>query len=115
MATGAKSLIGSYGRLVLRLAATACVLVVATHRVAVRDGLGDRVGADIAACAGAVLDHDLLAEPVAQLLRDDARNDVRAAAGREGYDQADRSLRPSVVAGLGNGGDRDHRPCQCDR
>jgi len=57
-------------------------------RVAVGRGLGDRIGADIAARAGPVLDHDLLAEPVAQLLRQDARNDVCAAAGWKGYDQA---------------------------
>ena len=48
--------------------------------VAVGHRLGDGVGADTAR-AGAVLDHDLLADARAELLRDDARDDVRAAAG----------------------------------
>ena len=37
-------------------------------RRAVGRGLGDRIGADIAARAGAVLDHDLLAETAGELL-----------------------------------------------
>jgi len=102
MATGAKSLIGSYGRLALRLAATAWVLAgTDPDRGAVGRGLGDRVGADIAARARAVLDHDLLAETGAELLRDDPRDDVGAAAGREGDDQADRPIGPSGIAWSG--------------
>jgi len=68
--------------------------------------LRHRLDADIAAGAGAVFDHDLCAEGRRELLRDDARNDVGAAAGRERHDQADRSLRPRAVCGLRGGGGR---------
>src|SRR6266481_950816 len=85
-------------------------------RVAVRWRLGERVRANIAAGAGTVLDHDLLAEFLAELLPYDARNDVGAGAGREGHDQTDRTLRPRRIAGLRS---RDcahkQRRCQCDR
>src|SRR6266568_898056 len=60
------------------------------HRVSVGRGLGDDVGADIAARAGPVVDHDLLREALGELLRDDASDDVGAAARREGDDEADR-------------------------
>ena len=78
--------------------------------VAVRRCLRDRIGADIAARAGAVLDDDLLAEPLPKFLRDDPRNDVRAGARREGHHQTDRPFQPSAVAGLGSGrtSQRDH-------
>jgi len=83
--TGAKSLIGSLGQADAearrhRLRARGGD----PERIAVRCGLGGRVDADIAAGARAVLDHDLLAEAGAELLGDDARNDVGAAAGGEG-------------------------------
>ena len=63
-----------------------------THqdRVAVGRGLGDEVGADVAARARPVVDHDLLREALGELLRDDASDDVGAAARREGDDEADR-------------------------
>ena len=79
-------------------------------RVAVGRRLGDRVGADIAAGADPVVDHDLLAQPGPQPLRQDARDDVGAAAGRERHDQPDRPVRPGSVAGLRGGGARcQHR------
>ena len=50
--------------------------------------------ADVAAGAGPVVDDDLLAEPLAELGRDDAHRGVGRAAGREGDDHADRLGRP---------------------
>jgi len=50
--------------------------------VAVRRRLGDRIGADIAAGARAVLDDNLLPEALAELLPHDARDDVGAGAGK---------------------------------
>ena len=64
------------------------------ERVAVGGGVRDRFGAEIAAGAGAVLDHELLAEPLTKLLRHDAGDNVGAAAGRERHDQMDRPLGP---------------------
>jgi hypothetical protein len=110
MPTGAKSLTGAEAR---------------GDRVRARGGdpdgvavgrrLGDGIGADIAARSDAVLDHDLLADARAELLRDDARDDVRAAAGGERHDEADRPVRPSGIAGLGHGGARNRRRRQRDR
>ena len=42
-----------------------------------------RLGADVSAAAGAVLDDELLAEPLEQPLADQARHDVVHAAGGE--------------------------------
>jgi hypothetical protein len=58
--------------------------------VAILLGLGDQVGADIAAGAGLVLDHDRLADGVLQLRADEARQDVRGPARRERHDDPDR-------------------------
>ena len=100
IATGAKSLTGSYGGLA-DSAARGRVRgrVGEPDRVAVRLCARDRLGADDAAGADAVVDHDLLAEPLGQLLADDAGDGVGAAAGLERHDQADRALdRPAPVA-----------------
>ena len=43
-------------------------------------------GADIGAGAAAVLDDNLLTDPLRYRLRDQARNDVEGAAGRNGDD-----------------------------
>ena len=59
-------------------------------RVTVGRGLGDDVGADIAARAGPVVDHHLLREAHGESLRDRARDDVGAAARGKGHDEADR-------------------------
>src|SRR4029079_5757228 len=58
--------------------------------VAVGIGLRERAGADSAAGAGAVVDDDLLAERLAELVADGADDDGGAAAGREGNDERDR-------------------------
>ena len=63
------------------------------HGVAVRVGLGDRVGADRGRAAALVLDHHLLAPDRRQLGGDDARDGVGAAAGRKRHDEADEARR----------------------
>ena len=59
------------------------------QRVAIGIALGDRLGTDRAAGAGAVIDHDLLAEQFAHLVGNGATDDRGAAAGREWNDQRD--------------------------
>src|SRR6185295_7634321 len=58
--------------------------------VAVGRRLGDEVGGEAAAGAGAVLDDDRLAERAADRLAQRARDVVGGAAGSEADDQADR-------------------------
>jgi hypothetical protein len=60
--------------------------------VAVGRRLRRHVRADGAAGAGLVLDHDRLAEALAQLLRHDARDDVGGAARREADHQLHRTV-----------------------
>jgi hypothetical protein len=62
--------------------------------VAVGLGLGDRVGRDIAAGAGLVLDDELLTEFFRQFCRDHPRQDVGGAAGRERHHEFHRPGRP---------------------
>ncbi len=76
--------------------------------VAVGRGLGDRPRRGRAAGAGAVLDHDLLAERLAHLLGRDAREQIVAAAGRVRHDQGDRTV--GVV--LRVGGDVRCKECE---
>ena len=64
-------------------------------RVAVGLGLHQRLQADGAVGAAAVLDVDLLAEPVRQVLGDQPGDEIGAAAGRERHDHLDR---PSAAA-----------------
>ena len=66
------------------------------QRVAVGRRLRGLRRADIAAGAGAVLDHDLLAPHLAELRGDDARQRIERAAGPEGDDHADGFVRPSL-------------------
>jgi hypothetical protein len=68
------------------------------QRVAVRGGVGGELRADDAVRAAAVVDHDLLPDPVGQLQPEIAGEHVVAAAGRERDDQADRA--GGVVVGL---------------
>jgi hypothetical protein len=53
----------------------------------------DELGGDVAACAAAVVDHDLLAEAFRKLLRDHARHRIARAARRETDDEAQRPRR----------------------
>ena len=73
------------------------------ERVAILRRLGDELGPDIAAGTGPIVHDDLLAEPLRKLLRDEARDDVRRAAGRLRHHQPDRLVR--IVLG---GGERRH-------
>ena len=80
------------------------VLVGREHRVAHQQrvsvgGLGDEVGTDQRARAGLVLDHDALVPLLLQLLRDRAREQVDAAAGRHRRDDLDRLGRPVLRMG----------------
>ena len=59
--------------------------------VAVRLRRGHGVGGDDAAGAGTVLDHDLLAGALGELLADQADGDVGEPAGAERHDDADRA------------------------
>ncbi len=63
------------------------------QRVTVGLRLGDLLGADRAAGAALVLDHDLLAELFRQRHRQDAREDVGRAARRERHDELHRLVR----------------------
>ena len=76
--------------------------------VAVRRGFRARFRANDAGGAAAVVHHDLHAEDFADLEGDDARDDVRGAAGGEGHDPADGLLRlPVLRRGRGRGQRRD--------
>ena len=66
-------------------------------RVAVRRGLGGDAHPEHARRAAAVVDDDLLAETGAELVGDDARNRVDAAARRERHDHGDRPRRILVL------------------
>ena len=83
------------------------------QRVAVGRRLGDDVVADDGAGAGAVIDHHLLAELLGEFLRDDAADDVGAAARRRRHDQPDRAVR--VILRLCAGHDGNCREqCECN-
>src|SRR5262249_45018486 len=58
----------------------------------------DGFGTDIAACACSVLDHELLAEPLGEVLCKQAGHDVLRAAGREADDPAHRPRRIALCA-----------------
>ena len=63
------------------------------QRVAVRRRARDGFGRDQRVAARTVLDHDLLAHALRHLRGDDAREDVRSAAGRERHEHLDRLVR----------------------
>ncbi|KAG1484022.1 hypothetical protein G6F54_013487 [Rhizopus delemar] len=89
------------------------------HQQGVAIGLGAHQfrGADIAARARLVLDHDGLAPRRPQVLGDGAREDVGGAAGRKRHDQGDRSRRPCLRgrrrAQRQRGGRRHACPAPC--
>ena len=65
-----------------RLAPTACVLVLASPRVCPSaSARATSRGAEAAAAADPVLDHELLAQALAEFLRDQASHGVGAASG----------------------------------
>jgi hypothetical protein len=60
------------------------------QRVAIRIGLGDHIGADIArGAAGAVFDNEMRPDGLVELIDDDARHAVHGTARRERYDHSD--------------------------
>ena len=64
--------------------------------VAVRLGLGRRLGADGAAGTAAIVDDDALSEQLAHLVGDDARDDGGAASRRKRNDEGDGAVRPGL-------------------
>ena len=81
------------------------------QRVAVRRGLGGLRGADDAGGARAVLDEERLLEPLAELLREIAADQIGGASGAERHDHPHRALRPLSrrLGGGGQGGGRKDR------
>src|SRR5580693_3174447 len=69
------------------------------QRVAVGGRMRHHGGADVGAGAAAILDDDLLADPLRYCLRHEARNNVESAAGRNRYDQMHRPRRIGLGAG----------------
>jgi hypothetical protein len=65
-------------------------VVAEQHRVAVGIALRDDLGGDVAPGAGAVVDHDRLAEALRELRRERARHRVARASRGESQDQPDR-------------------------
>ena len=78
------------------------------ERVAIRLGLGDRLRADVAAGAGAVLDHEALAQRLVQIVGRNARRHVHQAAGG-GDDNQTNGLGRII---LGSRRDRDVEACR---
>ena len=70
--------------------------------------------AKIAAGARLALDDELPAEHFGHLLRDDARDGIGAAAGRERDVDADRAVRPAGLADGGAGETRGQRSGGCE-
>ncbi len=76
-------------------------------RVAVGSGFGDGSAPDIAACAGTIVDDELLAKSLAEILRERTRQQVGAPAGGKRHDHGDGPRRPDLYLCLG---DRRSRP-----
>ena len=81
------------------------------QRVAVGRCFRHQLGADDAAGAGLVLDHELLAEPLAELRADDARQNVVEPARRERHDHPHRLVRIVALCG----GRRNQHQARTDR
>ena len=77
--------------------------------VAVGAAMRRRLGADVVAAAGAVLDRERLAELVGQPLRDQAGGEIGGAAGRGGDDDAHRPRRIGLREG--HAGQRGQHRC----
>jgi hypothetical protein len=61
------------------------------QRVTIRGGLSDQLAADVAGCAGVVLDDDLLRDGLCELAADQAGSDVHLRSCAERNDDPDRS------------------------
>src|SRR5262249_53229948 len=64
------------------------------HRVAVRIGAGDQLIANVGAGASPVLDYDLLAPDLRELLGEDAGDDVGRSSGGKGHNETHDSMGP---------------------
>ena len=85
-------------------------------RVAIGLRLGDEIGADVAACAGLVLDHDGLPERCRELLAEQARERIGVAADGERNDVHDRLGRPRGLRLRRTGSAGEQRTThRCDR
>ncbi|MNN31100.1 hypothetical protein D3C81_1447730 [compost metagenome] len=79
------------------------------QRIAVRGRLRNQLRRDGAVGAGAIVDHHVLAERIAQFLGRDARDGIGAAAGGKRHDKADRTAGPAISS-VDSGGKRQR--CQ---
>lgn len=79
------------------------------QRVAVGGRLGDGVDAEIAACAGPVVDEHLLPEPFAQVLGQRAGENVHSATRGKGHDDAHGAVREALRRDRRGDGPRDSR------
>jgi hypothetical protein len=80
--------------------------------VAVLRRIGDDLSANHATGAAAIVDDDLLAEPLAEMLRDDAGDDVVDAAGRERHDEPHRPVRGILRRSRGREHEQRDRNCR---
>ena len=93
LVTGAKSLIGSNGSVLYSGRRVACALVCSSMRVAVGRRFRDRVGADVAAGTGSIVDHHRLPGISDSLCPTICASTLDAAARRVGHDDADGAVR----------------------
>ena len=75
-----------------------------THGIAVGRGLGHRIGTDVAARPGLVVDDDRLAQRASQAIGDQSGQHVGRAARREGHDQFHCPARPIRLLRQGHRG-----------
>src|SRR5690606_59492 len=80
------------------------------QRIAVRRRARRLGGAQSATRAGAILDDDLLAPDLGELLAEQAGRDIGRAAGRERNNEANRPLRP-VLRGSVQRDERERQEC----
>ena len=66
-------------------------------RVTVRRCPRESLAGDRSTGADAIVDHELLPQPLTELLRDDPRDGIAGAAGRGRDDEADNPVRPVGV------------------
>jgi len=78
------------------------------QRVAVARRFCRRLGADVAVRSGAVLHHELLAEALRELLRQDASENVVRAARRLRHDDRHRAARIVLRANRARRSERKH-------
>jgi len=83
------------------------------HSVAVGLGIDHRLGADVVAGAGLVLDHELLAEPLGEPLADQPRQNIGRTAWRIADHPADRPRR--IIQRRGAADRADCADAECDQ